>query len=132
MTHSDNTLREARLLGDLRIFQAIHNDLKLHHEIVTLENGTKTWAYTYDGIDPYELEDRHFPTFLALISAHNKALLEKVVQALPKGIKQAVIPDMGQGVPYEFMQGYGRGEASGHNRALKDIRQALSKLKEGL
>lgn len=50
-----------RILGDLRIFQAIVNDLKLHHELVTDENGVKRWAYVYDGVDPYELEDEAFP-----------------------------------------------------------------------
>lgn len=53
----------ARLFGHQRIFQQLYLDLNMRHEIVTLEDGTKRYAYLYDGVDPYELEDSHFPKF---------------------------------------------------------------------
>lgn len=59
----------SRLLGDLRIFQAIHNDLKLSHEEITRSDGSKAWAYVYDGVDPYELEDSAFPGTVAAIES---------------------------------------------------------------
>jgi hypothetical protein len=42
--------------------------------------------------------------------------------------KMAVIPDMGPGVPYEFMQGYGRGEATGFNQAISEMEQKSKEL----
>ena len=61
-----------RILGDLRIFQAIHNDLNLSHEIVTDGQGRQVWAYTYSGTDPYELEDNHFPSITAAIAKQDR------------------------------------------------------------
>lgn len=56
-----------RILGDLRIFQAIVNDLGLKHEQID-----GRWVYTYEGTDPYELEDVHFPTITKAISQFQK------------------------------------------------------------
>ena len=58
-----------RILGDLRIFQAVANDLGFKH---VFHEG----KYTYDGIDPYVLEDDAFPTVVADIEkyAEKKAL----------------------------------------------------------
>lgn len=64
-----NLRDKKRILGDLRIFQAVHNDLKLSHQEVTLEDGSKTWAYVYEGVDPYELEDSHFPSIIKAVEA---------------------------------------------------------------
>jgi len=49
-----------RILGDLRIFQAIFNDLHLSHN-------PDGHSYIYPGIDPYELEDDSFPMTVATI-----------------------------------------------------------------
>lgn len=50
-----------RILGHARIFQSVFNDLKMKHEKVTLADGTESWAYVYEGSDPYQLEDSGFP-----------------------------------------------------------------------
>ena len=56
-----------RILGDLRIFQAVSNDLNMKHEFVELADGSHEWVYTYEGVDPYELEDDSFPLTTELI-----------------------------------------------------------------
>lgn len=100
-----------RILGSLRIFQAIHNDLELKHEIVTLEDGTKTWAYTYEGIDPYELEDKAFPTILKAFSQHEQEVVQKFVNEF-------------QTVAITETNDY----ANGWNRCRKWVRANLNKL----
>jgi len=71
-----------RILGDLRIFQAVFADASMRHEIVTLEDGTRRYAYVYEGADPYQLEDTAFPLFVglveALIASEKLSLLEKI------------------------------------------------------
>lgn len=60
-----------RILGDQRIFQSIVNDLKLEHELIVehKENSIKKrYVYFYDGTDPYELEDEHFPSITKAIA----------------------------------------------------------------
>lgn len=59
-----------RVLGQQRIFQSVFNDLKMSHEIVTDKDGNKRYAYVYDGVDPYELEDDHFPETLRAIEEY--------------------------------------------------------------
>lgn len=74
-----NLRDKKRILGDLRIFQAVHNDLKLSHQEVTLEDGSKTWAYVYEGVDPYELEDSHFPSIIKAVEAERiEALIDEL------------------------------------------------------
>lgn len=58
-----------RILGDQRIFQSVFNDLDMYHEMVTLPDGTKTYAYVYKGSDPYNFEDSAFPNTVAALSA---------------------------------------------------------------
>ncbi len=57
-----------RILGDMRIFQSVFNDLKLRHELVTDSNGVQRYAYVYDGVDPYQLEDNAYPLTVSLIA----------------------------------------------------------------
>ncbi len=61
-----------RILGDLRIFQAIHNDLKLLHK-------PEDHAYIYPGVDPYELEDSAFPTITKAVTAARREAYEKAL-----------------------------------------------------
>lgn len=67
-----------RLLGHQRIFQQVFNDLDMRHEIVTDKDGKQRYAYVYDGIDPYELEDSYFPGTLAAIK---QLIQEEVIAA---------------------------------------------------
>lgn len=87
-----NTGDTDRLLGDLRIFQAVFNDLKMTHEIVTLADGTKSYAYVYGGIDPYELGDNRFPTIQAAIT---KKLRAERLDELEKAVKHGVTVNAG-------------------------------------
>jgi len=59
-----------RLFGHQRIFQSVFNDLNMRHEIVTDKDGKQRYAYVYDGLDPYELEDSHFPITKKLITRY--------------------------------------------------------------
>jgi len=77
---------QGRMLGDLRVFQSVYNDLDLEHEIVSLQDGTKTWAYTYPGIDPYELNDSSFPETVKAIEAYSQEKLKELLAEMPKPI----------------------------------------------
>lgn len=51
-----------RILGHLRIFQSVHNDLNLMHQ-------PEKHSYMYPSVDPYELEDGAFPGTVAAIQS---------------------------------------------------------------
>lgn len=59
-----------RVLGHLRIFQSVVNDTSLKHELVKFADGTERWVYTYEGTDPYELEDAAFEGTVAAIEEY--------------------------------------------------------------
>lgn len=122
---SQEASKPKRLLGDLRIFQAVYNDVKLRHEMVTLENGKRTWAYVYDGLDPYELEDNHFPIILA---AFNTAASEMVREARKQEILK--IPKMSYDIRAIDTQ-YAKAWRTGANRLSAELeRYKAKRLKE--
>ncbi|MBT8161443.1 MULTISPECIES: hypothetical protein [Arthrobacter] len=65
-----------RILGDMRIFQTVFSDLNMKHEIVD-----GRYVYTYEGTDPYELEDAAFPKTIQLITAHTKEAVQEIEKA---------------------------------------------------
>lgn len=74
-----------RILGDLRIFQAVVNDLKMKHELVELADGTHRYVYTYEGADPYEMEDSEFPLTVKLIHQYGDT---REVEGRIDGVKE--------------------------------------------
>lgn len=62
---SDEQKRELpkRILGHARIFQAVQADLKMDYDI---DKST----YHYEGVDPFQLEDSHFPITVAAIDSY--------------------------------------------------------------
>lgn len=69
------TDKRKRILGDLRIFQAVHNDLSLLHQ-------PDKHAYMYPGIDPHELEDGSFPAITEAIQRLITAARVEELEAL--------------------------------------------------
>lgn len=92
---SDTSKAVERILGHQRIFQSVFNDLDMRHEIVTLEDGKKTYAYVYDGVDPYELEDKAFPGTLAAINAHLEAVKQQSREDGARHFKDYILDDAG-------------------------------------
>lgn len=78
--------KDKRIFGDQRIFQAVFNDLKMEHELVKLADGTERWVYTYDGVDPYELEDSAFSLTVQLIHQYGDT---REAEGRISGMKQA-------------------------------------------
>jgi len=56
-------LKKKRILGDLRIFQAVFADLG----VTVLTHSEREQAYYYKDVDPYEFEDDRFPVIVGLI-----------------------------------------------------------------
>jgi hypothetical protein len=98
MVQKSSTPSRDRILGDQRIFQAVCNDLGLRHETVTLADGTKGYAYIYDGIDPYQLEDEYFPIVVTAIKSRDDSLKQSLVAEMPKKVTRfEVIDHTGEG-----------------------------------
>lgn len=112
-----------RILGDLRIFQAVVNDLKMKHELVELADGTHRYVYTYDGVDPYEMEDSEFPLTVKLIVQHTNSVLEEV-------LNQLNMPN-----PYETSTGETvpsfEAPAHAYKVAIQDVKHIVEGIRDG-
>jgi len=62
----------SRILGHLRIFQAVQADLKM-------DNNWASNSYQYNGADPFNLEDDAFPITVGLI---NQYVAEKQIEVV--------------------------------------------------
>lgn len=74
-----------RILGDLRIFQSIVNDIRLEHKS-TPEGG----VYSYTGIDPYQLEDSALPNTVRMIERYGKQKKLEAVTELIGALRNVI------------------------------------------
>lgn len=78
-----NNTNSERVLGDLRIFQAVYADLR-----GTLNHSPDITAYIYT-LDPFEFEDNKFPITVAAIEAHTRKAQLDLLDRLEKEVVEA-------------------------------------------